>query len=246
MLHRDVAPGIHRIEDAFTNWYLVEGDAGLTIVDAGVPTSWDSLQSALGELGRRRQDVKALVLTHGHFDHIGFAERARRELGIPVHLHRDDRPLTRNPRAYGRERPLWWYLVTQVQALPIVIALVRNRAWWPEPIERVEYLSPGHLDVPGRPHVIHTPGHTLGHCVLHFRDRDTVIAGDALVMLDPYRNWKGPRLVSRAATADVERNLETLEAVAQTGARTVLTGHGEPWRDGAAEAVRVARQAGAG
>jgi glyoxylase-like metal-dependent hydrolase (beta-lactamase superfamily II) len=48
-------PGIHRLEDAYTNWYIVEDGGGLTIVDAGVPTSWDSLQGALTTLGRRRR-----------------------------------------------------------------------------------------------------------------------------------------------------------------------------------------------
>ena len=83
MLYKDVAAGIHRIEDAYTNWYLVEGDGGLCIVDAGVPTSWRSLHSALRDIGRRPDDVRALVLTHAHFDHVGFAERARTELPIP-------------------------------------------------------------------------------------------------------------------------------------------------------------------
>jgi glyoxylase-like metal-dependent hydrolase (beta-lactamase superfamily II) len=75
MLEANVAPGVHRIEDAFTNWYLVEDDGRLTIVDTGVPTSWESFQ--LGKLGRSRSDVAAVVLTHGHFDHVVFAERAR-------------------------------------------------------------------------------------------------------------------------------------------------------------------------
>lgn len=95
MLERDVAPGIHRIEDNYTNWYLVEGDDGITIIDAGVPqTSWRLLQEALGALDRRPSDLSALVLTHGHFDHIGFAEQARRELRLPVHVHEADEPLT--------------------------------------------------------------------------------------------------------------------------------------------------------
>ena len=48
MLTQNVADGVHRIEDAYTNWYIVEDEGDLTIVDAGVPTSWNSLQEALG------------------------------------------------------------------------------------------------------------------------------------------------------------------------------------------------------
>ena len=53
MLQMNVADGVHRIEDAHTNWYLIEDDERLTIVDAGVPRSWASLQEALNELGRK-------------------------------------------------------------------------------------------------------------------------------------------------------------------------------------------------
>ena len=104
MLTAEVAPGVHRVEDAYTNWYLVEDGGRLTVVDAGVPTSWDSFTSALGTLGRSTGDVQAVVLTHAHFDHIGFAERARSELGVPIRVHERDAELTRHPRAYARER----------------------------------------------------------------------------------------------------------------------------------------------
>jgi glyoxylase-like metal-dependent hydrolase (beta-lactamase superfamily II) len=72
-----------------------------------------------------------------------------------------------------------------------------------------------------------------------------VIAGDAIVMLDPYTAKRGPRLVARAATADSERNLRSLDALVDTGARTVLTGHGLPWTGGVEAAVAQAREAGA-
>jgi glyoxylase-like metal-dependent hydrolase (beta-lactamase superfamily II) len=73
MLQTDVAPGVHRIEDAYTNWYLLEDGDRLTIVDTGVPDSWDSLTSALSKLGRSPADVAAVVLTDAHFAHGGFA-----------------------------------------------------------------------------------------------------------------------------------------------------------------------------
>jgi glyoxylase-like metal-dependent hydrolase (beta-lactamase superfamily II) len=244
-LQPDVADGIHRVEDANTNWYLVEADGRLLVVDTGVPSSWDSLGQALDRLGRSRDDVAAVVLTHAHFDHVGFAERARSELGVPVHVHENDVPLTRHPWRYDHERPRSFYLATQIQALPIVAGFLRTRAFWPTPVKEVVRYADGTLPVPGSPRVVFCPGHTLGHCALHFPERDALIAGDAIVMLDPYTARRGPRLVARAATADVERNLRSLDALAQTGARTVLTGHGEPWTGGIEAAVEQARAAGA-
>src|SRR4051794_27823811 len=130
MLQQNVAPGIHRVEDAYTNWYLVEDDGAVTIVDAGVPTSWGSLEKALGEIGKTRDELRALVLTHAHFDHIGFAERARRELGIPVYVHENDWPLARRPRQFQHERRRIPYYLTQVRAVPIYAALIGARALW--------------------------------------------------------------------------------------------------------------------
>lgn len=79
----------------------------------------------------------------------------------------------------------------------------------------------------------------------HLPDRDAVIAGDAIVTLDPYTAKRGPRIVAGAATVDSTRNLSSLDALARTGARTVLVGHGAPWKAGAEAAVDLAREVGA-
>jgi glyoxylase-like metal-dependent hydrolase (beta-lactamase superfamily II) len=244
MLHARVADGIHRIEDAYTNFYVVEDGDAVTVVDACVPASWRSLRAALTELGRDLSDVTALVLTHAHFDHLGFAERARKELGVPVWVHENDVPLARKPLLYTRLRSPLRYYATHPPALPIFAALARTRAFFPPPVTKMRRFTDGALDVPGSPHVVPTPGHTLGHCALHFPDRDTVIAGDAVVTLDPYTGRRGPRIVAQAATADPERALASLDALAATGARTVLCGHGEPWHGGAEAIVQQARAVG--
>ena len=244
MLHSNVADGVHRIEDAYTNWYLIEADGQLTVVDAGSPRSWQSLHHALRQIGRSASDIAAVVLTHAHFDHLGFAERARTTFDVPVHVHENDVPLTRHPLQYGHERSRAYYFLTQVRALPIVTSLTAARAWWPDPVKSVVRYRDGALPVPGTPRVVASAGHTLGHCALHLPERDVLIAGDAIVTLDPYTAKTGPRIVARAATADSARALDALDALAATGARTVLVGHGEPWRDGAEAAVERARAAG--
>ncbi len=243
-LQPNVVEGVHRIEDAYTNWYLLEDAGRITVVDTGVPTSWSSFEKALAQLGLRKDAVEAVVLTHAHFDHLGFAERARTELGVPVYVHEEDVPLTKKPMSYDHERPRSFYFATQVKALPIVAALTRNRAFFPTPVKQVTTYREGVLPVPGSPQVVFTPGHTNGHCALHVPDRDVVFAGDALVMLNPYTGAKGPCIVAKAATADSARNLSSLGALADTAARVVLTGHGEPWTAGAGAAVVKAREAG--
>src|SRR5919206_4745550 len=199
MLHANVAPGLHRIEDAYTNWYLLEDDGRLTVADAGTPASWGSLQEALGRIGRGLGDVEAVVLTHAHYDHVGFAERARRELGVPVWVHEDDVPLSRHPLVFGHERSPVRYLANP-GALRVMAAMTRDRAFFAPGVQEARRFRDGTLDVPGQPRVVPTPGHTLGHCALHLPDRDAVIAGDAIVTLDPYTGARGPRLVARAAT----------------------------------------------
>src|SRR3954470_22366646 len=240
-IERGAAPDIHRIEDAGVNWYLVEADSGLTIVDAGVPSSWGSLHRVLAEIGRDASEVRALVLTHAHFDHIGMAERVRTELGVPIYVHENDVPLARKPLQYTHERARSRYLLTKPGGLPYVLGFLGARAFWPPPVRETPSCTDGVLDVPGSPRVVFTPGHTVGHCALHLPDRDTVIAGDSIVTLDPYTGRTGARMVARAATADAERNAASLDALAATGARTVLTGHGEPWTDGVEAAVAAAR-----
>ncbi len=152
--------------------------------------------------------------------------------------------LTRHPTRYDHEQPRSKYLLTQPKALPIIASLTRHRAFFPSPVGDVtEYGDDDVLDVPGRPQVIFSPGHTYGHCALHLPDRDAILVGDAFVMLDPYTGRTGPRVVARAATADSERAKASLDALAATGARVALTGHGEPWRDGVDQAVAAAKAA---
>jgi len=245
LLQLNAAPGIHRVEDAHVNWYLVEGVDGLTVVDAGLPDSWNSLREALERLGRRLDDVRALVLTHAHFDHVGFAQRAARELRVPVYLPDGEQPIARHPLRYPHARSRLRYLL-RPRPFAMVLDMVRAGMLRVEPVrDATTYRAGDVLPVPGSPRAIATPGHTPGHLSLAFPEHDALIAGDAIVTLDPYTARRGPRVVARAATADPQRALASLEALRATGAQHVLPGHGEPWPDGVDWAVDLAARAGA-
>jgi len=244
VLERNAAEGIHRVQDAHTNWYLVEEDAGVTVVDTGLPASWRSLVRALGELGRSLRDVEAVVLTHGHFDHVGFAERTRRWLGVPVWTHPEERSVVASPWHYDHERSRLGYFRNPSFA-KIFLEMTVMGAPLVKGVQETRPLEVGRrLDVPGRPEIVFTPGHTHGHCSLVYADRGAVIVGDAFVMLDPYTGRRGPCIVAGAATADSGEALASLDAFTGVDATTLLTGHGPAWRGSPGEAVERDRAAG--
>ena len=229
MLQKNAAPGIHRVEDAYVNWYLVEDGPRLAVVDTGLPRSWRSLHRALLELGRSPGQIDAVVLTHGHFDHMGFAERARTELGVPVWSHELEVSVTRHPWRYEHERSRVPYFVRYPRFPVIFAAMGVAGALWVKGLGGGRpFRDEGELDVPGRPTVVFSPGHTYGHCAFHLPDRGALLSGDALVTLNPYTGDEGPRIVAGAATADSRQALASLDRLAATGARTVLPGHGAP------------------
>jgi glyoxylase-like metal-dependent hydrolase (beta-lactamase superfamily II) len=239
----EVAPGIHRIEHRHVNCYLIEGDAGegVTLVDAAFPATWGLLLHALDVIGRRPADVRAVVLTHAHFDHLGMARRVRDEWGIPVWGHPGDADIAEHPYSYAHQKSRLLYPFRYPGMIPVLVDMVRAGALRVPGVTGLEPLRPGsQLDVPGRPLVVFSPGHTEGHCALHLPDRDALLTGDALVTFDPYTAASGPQVVSGAATADLDLAFASLEALRATGAGTVLPGHGEPWREGIAAAASEA------
>ena len=124
VVERDVVPGVHMVTHGFTNCFVVEDDDGVTLVDACFPSTWTAVRECLKASGRSVADVRGLVLTHGHFDHVGFAYRLQRRHGVPVWAHRGDLPILAHPYRYVPERPRLLHPLTQPGSWPVLGAMV--------------------------------------------------------------------------------------------------------------------------
>ena len=233
-----IAPSIHRVGTrSIVNSYLVEEAGEVTIVDAGLPGHYDALPRELAAMGRTIADVRAVVLTHGHTDHIGFAQRLHGEHRVPVSVHELDAALARG------EAPNPAKGLGPVRIAPLLTFLwfaLRSGGLRTPPLLEVATFGDGAtLDVPGSPRVIPVPGHTPGSAALHLPSRDALFVGDALATYAVTSGRRGPRIAP--FTADPARAIESLARLESLPARLVLPGHGEAWTIGIEAAIRAVR-----
>ncbi len=240
----EVVPGVHRLGSSLVNWYLVEDEGRLTAVDAGLPAFEKTLDADLHSLGHSRSDVAAVVLTHSDSDHTSLVP-ALRDAGARVLIHADDEATVREPKAKKGDaapkhllpyliRPAFWRFFG---------GMLRAGGAKMAKIQGAETFAHGDvLDVPGRPRVIHTPGHTAGHCALLFERHKALFVGDALYMWNPMTGSREPQLGPSAFYESNEQAFASLAAIEGLDAEIVLAGHGDPWRGRPADAVNRARQ----
>lgn len=220
------------------SYLIVEGD-NITIVDAGLPGQWKLLQAELSSIGKDLSAVRALVLTHGDVDHIGFAARLYRETGIVPYVHEAD---AARARLEIKKPNSGWGPIKPVPLATFLWYSARNGGLRVPPVTELKtYTEDRTLDVPGSPRIFGTPGHTPGSVTVHFPAFDAVMVGDALTTRHVLTGARGPA-PAPFTLAPQEANA-SLDRIAATGATWVLPGHGPAWNGGATEAVRIARGA---
>jgi glyoxylase-like metal-dependent hydrolase (beta-lactamase superfamily II) len=126
-----------------------------------------------------------------------------------------------------------------------LFGLMRRKGLKVVPIHELSTFEDGEtLEVPGRPRVVHAPGHTDGTCAIWFEEQRALMTGDALATHNPLTGRTGPQIAPDGLNKDSERAVRSLDELASLPVDLVLTGHGEPWTGGIAEAVRLAKLAG--
>jgi len=216
----------------FVSVYLVEGDDGWTLVDAGYDypparAAWESGAGAVGcGLGR---DVARIVVTHFHPDHIGAARWLQERTGALVCMMEREIPFSRKLWGSLETGPFQDYLVRHGMprdAAGEAAAVVRYALPLPEemvPLRPGEKLTMGD----GAARVVHAPGHADNQMVLHDEARGILFAADHLLLgITP-----NVGLWPESEPHPLARYLESLENMRGLGADLILPGHGSAFHD---------------
>ena len=240
----EVAEGVHRLTNGVANFYLIQESGKLVLVDAGAPKDWALFTRAARTLGKADSDLDAVLLTHAHTDHTGFAEQARATIGARVWIHEHDVQAARTGKVGPRDGKQSAYLLRGAFWRTALVLGIRGGTKI-IPIREVSEFRDGEvLDVPGSPRVVHAPGHTGGSAAILLEDRGVLFTCDVLCTRNAYTGRVGPQIMPSGLNADTPQALASLANLTGIKADVLLPGHGESWTGGVGEAIRQARAAG--
>lgn len=161
-------PGLHSIRGLFGCCHLLVDADGVVVLDTGLVGEIGRIKRTLETLGRSPQNVRAIVLTHGHLDHTGNLAHIKQWSGAPVLAHREEEKHIQGTYPYeGTARWCGW-----IERLGRALLAYR-------PVAIDATFEDGDL-LPywGGLEVIHLPGHSRGHCGFYSAQHGLLFCGD--------------------------------------------------------------------
>jgi glyoxylase-like metal-dependent hydrolase (beta-lactamase superfamily II) len=209
--------------------YLWHDADGLALIDAGVPGSAPAIAAAIRGLGRDPAELRHLVLTHFHVDHVGAAAEIATWGDVRISAHRIEAPVIEGSAAGPDPVLSAWEeeLLARVQA--------SFTATPPDPVRVDRRLEDGDvLDFGGGAHVVWVPGHTPGSAAIHLPAAGVLFTGDTIA-----RRADG-RVILGVFNVDSEAALASMRRQAALDVEVACFGHGEPVTAGAGAILREA------
>ena len=227
-----VTAGVYGHKEVFVNYYFITDNDSQTwaLVDAGLKWSASKIISAAEKLFGKNVPPAAIILTHGHFDHVGGLPRLLEKWDVPVYAHEMELPYLTGQSSYPPADPGvgGGMMATMSFMYPTGPIDIRGNI----------HKLPSNGSIPGFSEwkYIETPGHSPGHISL-FRARDKIlIAGDAFVTtkaesafyaLSFKEHLSGPPKYFTCNWASAKMSLYKIVAL---NPEIVATGHGKPMK----------------
>jgi len=198
------------------NSHLIETETGCFLIDTGIKKRRGQLEREIQEAGCRPGDLRLIIITHGHIDHVGNAAYLRDRYGAKIAMHRGDSAMVESGDMFVDTRG--GVVIGLAGALMKILGLSDYERFTPDTyLEDNQDLSNYGLDAT----VIHTPGHSEGSICIHTAEGD-LFCGDL------FNNNKRPEKASLIQDPDkLEASVERIRAFE---IKTVYPGHGKPFR----------------
>lgn len=226
----EVLPDLYQYTVQIVNviFYGRPDDGDFVLIDAGMPKSAEKIIEAANERFGDNSKPKAIILTHGHFDHVGAVIELAEYWDVPVYAHKLELPYLNGMEDYQAPDP----------SVDGGMVAKMSPVFPKKGIDITARLHelPADGSVPYMPDFewIHTPGHTKGHVSLYRNKDKALIAGDAFVtvkqdslynVMTQEKNIYGP---PRYFTPDWEAAKASVEKLASVSPEAAITGHGQP------------------